>query len=486
MQESTIIQELKKLYQQYFNTTCESIEAFPHTASGRRYFRMTSKGNSVIGAYGKDQKENQAFISFSKVFEEAGIQVPKVLLAKGNEFYLQEDLGSTSLMDVNKGMDRKNRFPKELKTLYQKSIDQLSQLQIQAGKNIDYNHAYPAKEFGRQSMQWDLNYFKYYFLNVADVPYDEQLIENDFQTLIDYLLTADRDYFLFRDFQSRNIMIKNDEPYLIDYQGGRKGALQYDLVSLLFQSKANIPQEIRDELLDYYIQSASRFISVNEEMFKEYYDGYILIRLLQVLGAYGRRGLIEKMPYFIQSIPLALQNLKWWLDNEKLPIQITYLKDVLSQLVQADKFKTMTAISGKDKKLNVRIFSFSYKDGVPNDISGNGGGFVFDCRNILNPGRYEPYKTQTGRDKLVQDFLLQKTEMPQFLEDAFSLVDRAVENYLSRDFEHLMVSFGCTGGQHRSVFSADSLAKHLEEKYELKTTVHHIVQERKNWVNERY
>lgn len=486
MTQDIIIQHLKELYGNHFGSPVEAIEAFPHTASGRRYFRMSSKGRSVIGAYGKDEKENAAFIYYSNIFKNKGINVPQVFVSKDGLFYLQEDLGSESLMDRNKKIERENGFPNELKLLYQKSIDQLTDLQINAADGMDYSNAYPRPAFDRQSMVWDLNYFKYYFLNVSDISFDEQLLENDFNILVDYLLSTNTDYFLFRDFQSRNIMLVDDEPFLIDYQGGRQGALQYDLASLLFQSKANIPQDVRDELLDYYIQSASRFIDINQKEFKEYYYAYVFIRLIQVLGAYGKRGLIEKMPYFIQSIPLALENIKWWINNIKLPIKIPYLISVLNQLTSLEKFKSVDMPNGEDSPLVVRVFSFSYKDGVPEDTSGNGGGFVFDCRNILNPGRFEPYKTQTGRDKPVQDFLLEKTEMPQFLENAYSLVDRAVENYLERGFAHLMVSFGCTGGQHRSVFSADSLVKHLEDKYNVKTEVKHIVQERKNWVNERY
>ena len=486
MNKEEIIKELSSLYESYFREPVNEITAFPHTASGRRYFRMQGNSYTVIGAYGKDKKENKAFIYYSQFFKEKGIPVPDIFISKDDLFYIQEDLGNESLMNRNKKTERENGFPESLKSLYQKSIDQLTLLQIEGAKGLDYSQAYPRAAFDRQSMMWDLNYFKYYFLNVSDVSFDEQLLENDFIKLTDYLLSTNTDYFLFRDFQSRNIMLSEDEPFFIDYQGGRQGALQYDLASLLFQSKANIPNKTREELLDYYIESASRFIDLNKKEFKEYYYGYVLIRLIQVLGAYGKRGLIEKMPYFIQSIPLALENIKWWTDNIELPIKIPYLITILKELTTSEKFKPFDISISENSPLIVRINSFSYKEGVPEDNSGNGGGFVFDCRNILNPGRFEPYKTQTGRDKPVQDFLLTKTEMPAFLENAYSLVDRATENYLERGFANLMVSFGCTGGQHRSVYSADSLAKRLEEKYGVKTEVRHIVQERKNWVNERY
>ncbi len=486
MKQDAIIKELTLLFVEHFNTQPQTIEAFPHTASGRRYFRMKAKDISVIGAYGKDVSENRAFIYFSKMFKEQGINVPEIYTSKKDIFYIQEDLGNESLMDRNRKLDRKNGFPESLKELYQKAIRQLIRMQVHASKHLDYSRAYPKSSFDRQSMEWDLNYFKYYFLNVSGIAYDEYRLEKDFSTLVDFLQSANTNHFMFRDFQSRNIMIVNEEPYFIDYQGGRQGAVFYDLASLLFQSKANIPHGIRAELIQFHKQELSYATNVDKLNYDDYFYSYTIIRIIQVLGAYGKRGLIEKMPYFIQSIPLALDNIRWWLDHVKLSIDIPYLREILGQLTELQQFQPFDINKGKESPLTVSIYSFSYKEGIPKDNSGNGGGFVFDCRNIHNPGRYEPYKTQTGRDKPVQDFLLTQTEMPGFLENAYSLVDRAVENYIERGFANLQVSFGCTGGQHRSVFSADSLSHHLQEKYGVKTLVKHVVQERKNWINEPY
>jgi hypothetical protein len=289
-----------------------------------------------------------------------------------------------------------------------------------------------------------------------------------------------------RDCQSRNVMVKDDKVYFIDYQGGMQGALQYDIASMLWQAKAALPFEWRDELVDYYFDRANELLGnqLNRKDFLDNYHSFVLIRMLQTLGAYGFRGLFERKPHFISSIPFALRNLKWFLENKKIPIRLPELEKVLQAMVNDDIIKRFENAKATQKsKLVVKINSFSYKKGLPEDPSGNGGGFVFDCRGILNPGRFDQYKKLTGRDKEVQDFLMYQTEMPVFLQHVYSMVDICVNDYLQRDFESLMVSFGCTGGQHRSVFSADRLALHLQEKFGVKVEVTHIMQEAKNWIN---
>jgi aminoglycoside/choline kinase family phosphotransferase len=485
MTQQQIHSSLEGLFVSFFGYASEAVEALPRTASGRYYFRMHLDGQSVIGTYGKNVEENRAFLYFSKHFANAGVPVPTIMAeSEDGLFYIQEDLGGTSLMDCNKALrEGREDFPHELLDLYKKTIKELCKMQVKGAEGLDYSKCYASQAFDRQSMTWDLNYFKYYFLNLSDVSFDEGLLEKDFGKLVDYLLSEDTNFFLFRDFQSRNVMIRDDKPYFIDYQGGRQGALQYDLASLLYQSKADIPQHTRGVLLDYYIDCLEGYQTVDRVVFKQYFHAYLLVRLIQVLGAYGRRGLIEKMPYFIQSIPLGLRNVSWWLRQVELPIKIPYLRSVLKTLAESEEFKAYDKGKGENSPLLVRISSFSYKEGIPEDPSGNGGGFVFDCRNIHNPGRYLPYKKLTGRDKPVQDFLKTKSHWPSFMQQVCELVDAAVENYVERDFSSLMVSFGCTGGQHRSVFSADTLAKHLGDKYGVRTEVRHIVQERKNWVN---
>jgi len=318
------------------------------------------------------------------------------------------------------------------------------------------------------------------------IPYDKERLIDDFEGLSGYLTRADHKYFLFRDFQSRNILLKDGQVHFIDFQGGMKGALQYDVASLLWQAKAELSDEWKDALLGHYMDCVDRLLGkkIDRESFVAQYNGYVLIRLLQVLGAYGFRGLFERKAHFLISIPLALRNLKWFVDHRQTGIALPEFDRLLALVVHDDvigRFEPVQADS--NTPLVVHIRSFSYRKTIPADESGNGGGFVFDCRGILNPGRIEAFKTQTGRDKPVRDFLEQQTRMPEFLNGAYNLVDISVEDYIKRGFSSLCISFGCTGGQHRSVYAADALARHLRNKYHVKIDLHHIEQETKNWVN---
>jgi hypothetical protein len=300
-------------------------------------------------------------------------------------------------------------------------------------------------------MMWDLSYFKYYFLKLAKIPFDEQALEDDFQRFSDYLLAADNEAFLFRDFQSRNIMLKDRQVYFIDYQGGRKGALQYDLASLLYDAKADIPQHQREALLEFYLDELSQYKDIDRQKFKSLFDGYVLIRIMQAMGAYGFRGFFEKKEHFLKSIPYALKNLEDVRSKHSIEVQLPELFKVFKAV---GKSTFLRAISTNNERLTITISSFSYKKGIPVDPSGNGGGFVFDCRAIHNPGRYLEYKQLTGKDPEVQQFLEEKSTMAEFLAPVTSLVSHSVEVYLDRGFTHLSVSFGCTGGQHRSVYAA--------------------------------
>jgi len=346
--------------------------------------------------------------------------------------------------------------------MYKKVLSQLPLFQVKGGENIDYSVAFPRAAFDKQSMMWDLNYFKYYFLKLAKIPFDEQLLENDFVAFSDFLLKADCNYFLYRDFQSRNVMVQNNTPYYIDYQGGRKGALQYDVASILFEAKTSLSAETRNVLLEHYLLELSKILNFDKNEFLQYYYGYVYIRLMQAMGAYGFRGLYEKKELFLQSIPKAIEHLKWLRQNIKLPFSFTELEKVWDSLINSDFAKTQTTIP---EGLTLTINSFSYKKGIPVDYSPNGGGFVFDCRAINNPGRLEQYQKLTGLDKSVQEFLEANSNIDKFLANVYALVDNSIENYLSRNFHNLMVSFGCTGGQHRSVYSAENLAKHVKEKF---------------------
>jgi aminoglycoside/choline kinase family phosphotransferase len=425
-------------------------------------------------------------VEFTQHFAGKGLNVPDIIYTDdAMQFYVQSDLGDVSLFDHI----TKEGFSENVLNLFKKTCSSLAKLQIEGGDDLDYSNCIATRSFDKQAIYSDLLYFLYYFVRALDLPYDKNLLLNDFDMLSSYLMQEEHQYFMHRDCQSRNVMVRDGEAYFIDYQGGMQGALQYDIASLLWQARAQMPYDWRDELVGYYFDQANACLNgkLNKKEFLNNYDGFVLIRMLQTLGAYGFRGLFERKPHFIASIPFALKNLKWFLENKSFPIRLPALQKVLEAIVADDimaRFEPVTA--SETSKLTVHINSFSYKKGIPADQFGNGGGYVFDCRGILNPGRIDEYKTQTGRDKPVQEFLLHKTNMPTFLQHVFGMIDISIEDYLKRDFEGLTISFGCTGGQHRSVFAADRLAAHLKEKYKVKTVVSHVEQEAKQWKNDPY
>ncbi len=469
--EKAIKQAIEKLFVQWSNEPVKELIALPESGSYRRYFRLTGETKTAIAVHNNDRKENIAFIKFSEHFKNKNLPVPEIYEVNLDEnVYLQEDLGDTTLFEYI----TKNRpgveFSDDLVNILKKVLNRLVKFQIKGSEGFDYSYCYPRAAFDKQSMMWDLNYFKYYFLKLAKIPFDEQDLENDFLKFSDFLLEADTNYFLYRDFQTRNIMIRDGEPYFIDYQGGRKGALQYDLASLLYDAKADIPQEVRNDLRKYYIGILSEYQAIDKNKFNGYYFGYVLIRIMQAMGAFGFRGFYEKKTHFLQSIPFAVQNLEYLLDTVQLPVELPELMKVLRALTKSEELKKF---KNPKRKLTVTITSFSYKKGIPVDDSGNGGGFVFDCRAIHNPGKYEKYVELTGRDAPVIDFFEKEEEMHRFLENSFKIVEQSVEKYLQRRFTNLMVNYGCTGGQHRSVYSAEQLAKHLKTKYDINIKLKH-------------
>jgi aminoglycoside/choline kinase family phosphotransferase len=457
-------EKLYLLFSQWSGNKPDTIVPLPPSGSERKYCRLVAGEKSAIAAWNPVVEENEAFLYFSRHFRNHGLHVPEVYGADaGKEIYLIEDLGDTSLFTLVEQRDNESSFPSELVVFYKNSLKELIQFQVVAGKDLDYNYCYPYSAFDTRSMRWDLNYFKYYFLKLH-VNFHEGKLEDDFDTLLDYLGKVPSDFFMYRDFQSRNISIKNNQPYFIDYQGGRKGPLQYDVASLLFQVKADLPNELREELLEYYIDELSSIIKINKAEFREQYYVFVLIRLLQVLGAYGFRGLYEKKRHFLVSIPYALKNLAWWIENVNLPVELSELHRCLLDLSKVDKYQQlMQPRSGTP--LVVTVQSFSYRNGIPDDLSGNGGGFVFDCRALPNPGREERYWAFNGRDQIIIDYLKDLPEVIRFLDEAEKLVSQSIENYLERSFNSLIVNFGCTGGQHRSVYCAETLTEKLREKY---------------------
>lgn len=468
---------LTQLAEEYAKQSVKKCEPLAQSGSHRRYFRLTLADEStLIGAFNDDIAENVAFFTYTKFFTNKHFNVPELLVvAPDKKHYLQTDLGKTTLYDfLSANRDDQGQPSPEVVRYYEQVVQQLPALQLSGHEGLDFSVAYPRAAFDRQSMQWDLNYFKYYFLKLVNVPFNEQLLENDYNNLIDYLLSAESDYFLYRDFQSRNIMVDNGSVYFIDYQGGRKGALQYDVASLLYDAKADLSPALREHLLTLYLDALSQQIEVDRSAFLSYFQGFVLIRILQAMGAYGYRGYFERKTHFLQSVPYAVHNLDSLLRNFNLPIELPELTRVLRGIIASDFVKPYQPA----KTLTVQVQSFSYKQSIPNDPSPNGGGFVFDCRALPNPGREQQYRAFTGKDACVIDYLNQYPAIHEFKSHVFAIVDMSVDNYLERHFDHLMVNFGCTGGQHRSVYFAEQTAKHIQNKYpNVKVELRHTAQE---------
>src|SRR5216110_421743 len=465
---------LKKLFEQHFHAPPDRIVPLQGElgGSGRKIIRLANKKSRAVGILYGVREENAAFLEFSKHFRRHGLPVPEIYAEDLNHgAYLEEDLGDTTLFEfLSKNRTGGNIAP-EVVEAYRKVVAVLPRFQVQAGRDLNYKVCYPISSFDRQSIAWDLNYFKYYFLRLAGIPFNEQALEDDFGRLTEFLLSAPRDYFLYRDFQSRNVMLWEGQPHFLDYQGGRKGALQYDIASLLYDAKADLPPDLRQQLLDHYLHALGGFIPLDREAFLRHYYAYVYIRIMQALGAYGFRGFYERRAHFLQSVPYALKNLRWLLHHAELPIELPTLMGAFKSMLASEKLQ---GLAGEADNLIVRIFSFSFHKGLPKDETGNGGGFVFDGRSLPNPGREERFKPLTGKDQPVIDYLNQQENVHQFLASVMSLVDATVSSYEERKFKNLMVSFGCTGGQHRSVFLAEQLAKRLRARKGLHVEVRHL------------
>ncbi len=462
-----IIEELKKLYRSYVGCEPQSVEEMPSSGSNRRYFRLL--GNpTLIGVSGESLEENRAFLYMAEHFKQKGLPVPAIYARSENGmFYLQEDLGDTLLFNAIEKGRQTSLFSEEEKELLRKTMRLLPAIQFAGADGMDFSYCYPQAEFNSRSILWDLNYFKYCFLKATGLDFQEDRLEDDFQKMSDVLLRSSSATFLYRDFQSRNVMVKDGEPWLIDFQGGRKGPIYYDVASFLWQAKANYPDELRQELLHEYIQALRKYKPVDEAYFHAQLRHFVLFRTMQVLGAYGFRGYFEKKPHFIQSVPYAIENLRQLLKEPYL--EYPYLTEVLKSLTELKQF----ADGLQKRKLTVKVMSFAYKKGIPEDTTGNGGGYVFDCRAVNNPGKYERYKPFTGLDEPVIKFLEDDGEITTFLEHVYALVDASVKRYIERGFTNLSVCFGCTGGQHRSVYSAQHLAEHLNEKFGVQVNLVH-------------
>jgi aminoglycoside/choline kinase family phosphotransferase len=465
---------LKRLFEQHYRSPAEVVQPLQGQlgSSGRAIIRLTGGGKTAIGVLYSVREENVAFLEFSRHFRRHGLPVPEIYaedLSQGA--YLEEDLGDTTLFDFLVANRAGAAIAPQVVEAYRKVAAVLPRFQVEAGRDLNYKVCYPRDRFDRQSIAWDLNYFKYYFLRLAGIPFNEQALEHDFSRLTKFLLAAKSDYFLYRDFQSRNVMLRDGQPYFLDYQGGRKGALQYDIASLLYDGKADLPPELRQELLDHYFDCLASYIDLDRESFMEHYYAYVYVRILQAMGTYGFRGFYERKAHFLQSVPYALKNLRWLAHHVKLPIALPALLEALQGMLASE---ILQGLASSAEGLKVRIFSFSFHREIPADDTGNGGGYIFDARCLPNPGREEQFRALTGKDAPVIDYLNQQASVHQYLANVLSLVDASVNSYQRRGFKSLMVSFGCTGGQHRSVYLAEQLAQHLRASSGVEVAVRHI------------
>jgi aminoglycoside/choline kinase family phosphotransferase len=465
---------LKKLFEQHFHSPVGRIEPLQGElgGSGRKIVRLADEKLSAIGILYDVREENVAFLEFSRHFRRHGLPVPEIYAEDlSHGAYLEEDLGDTTLFEfLSNHRVGENLAPQAVEA-YRKVVALLPRFQVQAGRDLNYKVCYPRRSFDHQSIAWDLNYFKYYYLKLAGIPFNEQGLEDDFGRLTKFLLGAERDYFLYRDFQSRNVMLRDGEPFFLDYQGGRKGALHYDIASLLYDAKADLPPELRRQLLDHYLDSLSGLIELDRGAFMRHYYAYVYVRIMQALGAYGFRGFYEGKTHFLQSVPYALKNVRWLLRHVELPVALPTLMAALETMSASEKLQ---GLASETDNLTVRIFSFSFHRGLPKDETGHGGGFVFDSRSLPNPGREERFSALTGKDVPVMDYLNQQESVHAFLAGVRALVDSSVSDYRRRGFKSLMVSFGCTGGRHRSVYLAEELAKHLRARNGVDVVVRHL------------
>ena len=499
------MEALRRLYEQWKGEAPVQTERLAGAGSNREYYRMTDgEGQSVIGCIGTSRDENHAFVCLTKHFTQRRLPVPQILAVSNDELrYLQTDLGDQSLFDALRvGREAGGRYTQQERALLVKTIRELPNIQMRGARGLDWSCCYPQPEFDQDSVLFDLNYFKYCFLKATGLDFHELKLEANFRMLAKDLTAETCDAFLYRDFQARNVMLVDGEPRFIDYQGGRKGPFYYDLASFLWQASAKYPDKLRRDLIAEYYDSLKNYTEVpSERHFKARLDLFVLFRTLQVLGAYGFRGYFERKRHFIDSIPPAMDNMRNLLKNSTVDAY-PYLKEVLSNMCQLPQFAPQKVVVAKRADgykttesnvykphpqdgpatfskydgtgpLVVRVFSFSYRKGIPEDESGNGGGYVFDCRSTHNPGRYEPYKQLTGLDEPVIRFLEDDGEITIFLQSVYRLADAHVERYLQRGFTSLMFSFGCTGGQHRSVYSAQHLAEHIHEKYGIEVRICH-------------
>ncbi len=463
------MKQLEELFKQYTGKKCLSCEELPQSGSNRRYFRLKAEGISLIGAMGTSVEENKAFVSLANHFKDVGLNVPEVYTVSSDKvYYLQEDLGTVSLFDAIASGRQKGSYSAKEVALLKKTMALLPKFQFEGGRDMDYSVCFPQPEFDERNIWFDFNYFKYCFLKTSGLEFSEIKLHQDMEKMCSDLLGVMRgSTFMYRDFQARNVMLKDGKPYFIDFQGGRKGPFYYDIASFVWQARANYSDELKEILIGVYKKELKKYVMVSEKEFNHDLRLFVLFRTLQVLGAYGFRGYFEKKPHFLQSIPFAIENLRKLI--KKPFVEYPYLQQVLTELTKMRQLKDLR----RDVTLEVHIFSFAYKKGIPMDDSGNGGRYVFDCRGLENPGKFERYKTFTGLDEPVIKFLEDEGGIKKYLANVYDIVDPHVKRFVERKFTHLQVCFGCTGGQHRSVYCARHLADHIAKKFNVKVKLTH-------------
>lgn len=468
------MKELEELFKQYTGKEPISITELPSSGSNRRYFRMNANNISIIGAKGTSTDENNAFIAIASHFRKKRLPVPEVYgVSEDRQYYIQEDLGDTTLFNSVKTGRESGHYSLDEIELLKSTMRMLPKIQFEGGQGLDYSICFPQPSFDERMISFDLNYFKYCFLKATGLEFSEIKLYEDFKKMSSILLDdSNADTFLYRDFQARNVMMVGNNPYFIDFQGGRRGPYYYDIASFVWQAKANYSEELKEILIKTYLKELNKYVNISEEVFYSKLRHFVLFRTLQVLGAYGFRGYFEKKPHFLQSVPFAIDNLRKMILQQPFE-EYPYLQKILSELTSMRQFSDI----GREKRLEVRIFSFAYKKGIPEDTSGNGGGYVFDCRAIENPGKYEHFKHFIGTDPEVVKFLEDDGGVLTFMEHAYAMADAHVQRYIQRKFTNLMFSFGCTGGQHRSVYCAEHLAEHIAKKFNIKVTLYHREQD---------
>ena len=470
---------IKELFCRKYGVAPDVVTKLCGDGSNRAYYRLSHGDLSVIGVMGTAVEENRTFIAVAKAFAESGLDAPEILAVSDDALcYLQNDLGNVTLYEALKESRESGCFSSGDVELLCEVMSLLPHIQYKVPLHFDFSQCYPVSEFSERTVMWDLNYFKYCFLKGVGVEFNENLLEDEFERMTSLLLCDNDNTFLYRDFQSRNVMLCGGKPFFIDFQGGRRGPVYYDVASFVGQARAKYTAPVVDKMIDAYLASLSEYRSVDKKDFLRMLTVFRIFRLLQNLGTYGYRGLFERKKAFVETIPAALSQLSQLL--EETGGEFAYIKGLI------DEIRLLPRFAAEDlKELTVDVVSFSYKRGIPDDTSGNGGGFVFDCRAIHNPGRYEPYKKLTGMDEPVMKFLEEESDIAEFLENAYSQVDYMVDTYRRRGFTHVQVCCGCTGGQHRSVYSAEHIARHVADKFGVKVVVNHIMLNRSYVIESR-